>query len=196
MIHDTYIFISRSGGGKGTQIALLEEHIKDNSMGEVFHLEAGDEFREFISGNTYSSNLAKEINDKGELQPAFLAVWAWSNEFIKNLKKEHILMIDGTPRKLIEAKLLEEALDFYGREKIKIVFINVSREWAIERMKERKRKDDKSFESIAKRLDWFDDQVLPVLDYFKKNDNYEILEINGEQTIGAVHREIIEKLGL
>ena len=73
---NTFIFISRSGGGKGTQVALLEQYIKDNDLGDFFHLEAGDRFRAFFKKNTYTSNLAKEITNKGGLQPAFLAVWA------------------------------------------------------------------------------------------------------------------------
>lgn len=191
---NTFIFISRSGGGKGTQVALLEQYIKDNDLGNFFHLEAGDRFRAFFKKNTYTSNLAKEITNKGGLQPAFLAVWAWGTELIEGLKKGQILVIDGNPRKIIEAQLLDEAFDFYGRKKIKVILIDVSREWAIDKMKKRQRADDKSFDARKKRLDWFDSDVVPVIKFFEKNKNYEVLKINGEQEIDEVHREILKAL--
>ncbi len=47
---------------------------------------------------------------------------------------------------------------------------------------------------IKKRLDWFDTDVQPVIDWFKSNDFYNFLDINGEQTIEEVHQEIMEKI--
>lgn len=196
MKDDTYIFISRSGGGKGTQVALLEQYIADNDLGEVFHLEAGDRFRNFFKQNTYTSNLAKDITNHGGLQPSFLAVWAWGGELIEGLKKDQILVIDGNPRKIEEAHLLDEAFDFYERGKVKVVYIDVSKDWAIERMTERKRADDKDFESRKKRLDWFETDVKKVLKFFEVNDKYEVIKINGEQEIDEVHREILTKLNI
>ena len=45
------------------------------------------------------------------------------------------------------------------------------------------------------RLDWFEKYTLPVVEYFKTNDRYTVLEINGEQTIEKVQTDIMEKLG-
>lgn len=194
MIDNTYIFISRSGGGKGTQVALLEQYIKDNDLGEVFHLEAGDRFRKFFKEGTYTSNLAKEITNHGGLQPSFLAVWAWGGELIEGLKQDQILVIDGNPRKIEEAHLLDEAFDFYGREKVKVVYIDISNEWAIERMLERQRPDDKQIESRKSRLDWFETDVKKVIKFFETDDRYDVIKINGEQEIDEVHREILKKL--
>jgi adenylate kinase family enzyme len=59
----------------------------------------------------------------------------------------------------------------------------------------RGRVDDKNEEQVNGRLAWFDRDVLPVIEYFRENDRYTLLEINGEQTIEEVHREILEKLG-
>jgi len=196
MKNDTYIFISRSGGGKGTQIALLEKHFEDNDLGETLHLEAGDRFRDFISYDTYSGKLARARNDAGLLQPSFLAVWAWGGEIIRKLKPEHNLFIDGTPRQMDEALILEEALEFYDRKKVTVVHVKVSREWAIQRMTERKRDDDKTVGAMKKRLDWFDSDVLPVLNYFSKNEKYRLVEVDGEREMGDVHKEILEKLNV
>jgi adenylate kinase len=55
----------------------------------------------------------------------------------------------------------------------------------------RQRKDDKE-EVIEERLNIFHDKMKPVLTYFKKNGN--LVEINGEQTIEEVEKEIEERI--
>lgn len=191
----TYIFISRSGGGKGTQIALLRQYFDDHDLGEVFHLEVGDIFRNFFQQDTYVSNLAKEITNRGELQPSFLAVWAWGTDLIKNLEAHHHLFIDGTPRQTDEQQILVEALNFFGRKKITVVHVNISRECALDRMTSRHRDDD-NIDGIKKRLDWFDKDVLPVLEVFKQNPDCTYLEIDGEREIDDIHRDILSKIKL
>jgi adenylate kinase family enzyme len=189
----TIIFISRSGGGKGTQISLLKQYFKENNLGETYQLELGDTFRKFFDENTFASSLAKEITHRGELQPSFLAIWAWSTDLIKNLKPEQHLFIDGTPRKVEEEEILIEALDFFNRKNFTVIYINISRECAFQRMSERKRDDD-NVDGIQKRLNWFDGDVLPVLDAFKKNSNCKYVEVNGENEIDDIHKEILQKL--
>jgi adenylate kinase len=189
----TIIFISRSGGGKGTQISLLKQYFKENDLGETYQLELGDTFRQFFKENTYASSLAKEITNRGDLQPSFLAIWAWSSDLIKNLRPDLHLFIDGTPRQVDEEEILIEALDFFNRKKFTVVYINISRECAFSRMNERKRDDDNA-EGIKRRLSWFDKDVLPVLDTFKQNSNCKYIEVNGEQEIDDIHKEILQKL--
>jgi adenylate kinase len=191
----TYIFISRSGGGKGTQIDLLEEYFKEKELGEMFILEAGQRFREFIASNSHTAKLAQKLNDEGSLQPAFLSIWAWSGYLVRNLDDHHHLFVDGTPRRLGEAKILDEAFAFYGRDNIKVIYINVSKEESKKRMLARKRRDD-NVQSIEKRSNWFDNDVLPVIDFFKSNDRYEVFDIRGEQAPGAVRDEILLRLGI
>lgn len=190
----TYIFISRSGGGKGTQIALLDRYFYDNDFGEVFHCEVGDTFRKFFKQNTFASKLAKEVTNTGKLQPSFLAIWAWANDLIR-LKENQHLFIDGTPRKVDEQLVLNEALSFFGRKNFTVVYINISRECALKRMSERKRADD-NLDGIKKRLDWFDKDVLPVLEEFKKNEKCTFLEIDGEKGIDDIHKDLLSKLNL
>ena len=139
----TYIIIGRSGSGKGTQADLLQKYIKRQSPeADILYVESGDEFREFLKRDTYASRLAKEVNTKGKLQPAFLAIWVWANYFIKNLNDKKHLILDGTPRKLNEAHVLDEAFSFYRRENINVIFVNVSEAWATDRLKGRGRQDD------------------------------------------------------
>ena len=90
-------------------------------------------------------------------------------------------------------RALDAAIKFYKIDETCIIFLNVSRDWAKKRLLSRKREDD-NLEDIEKRLDWYEEDVVPVLDMYRQNENYQFLDINGEQTIGEVHEEILGKV--
>ena len=194
MSPQTFVFIGRSGCGKGTQADLLQKLLveKDSSM-PIFYLETGQEFRDFIATPGYTNTLAKVIQEEGELQPSFLSVSIWASILIKNLKEKQHLVIDGTPRKLGEAIIFTEAMRFYSR-KPHIVYLNVSRKWSEDRLEERHRSDD-MYSMVKRRLDWFDSEVMPAVQYFMTNLDVNFFDINGERTISEIHRDIVEKLG-
>jgi adenylate kinase family enzyme len=114
---------------------------------------------------------------------------------IDNLSGDEHLITDGLSRRLPEADILISALSFFKRPNPKVIYINVSRDWATNRLISRGRKDD-SATGVTSRMDWFEESVVSVLDYFKKRDDYEFIEINGEQPIEGVHNEVLAKLGL
>ena len=192
----TFIFIGRSGCGKGTQAEKLADFIKSQDAREIFHLEAGQRFRDFIKQDTYSSSLSRTISQAGVLQPEFLSVWAWSSDLITNLKEGSHMFIDGTPRRQSEALILESAFGFYQRKEVHIIYINVSREWATDRMTSRGRADDLDKHNVAGRLNWFDKDVMPVVDFYRNHNSHKFHEINGEQDIEKVHADILESMGM
>lgn len=193
---NTFIFIGRSGCGKGTQAALLETYIKESDIKtHIIHLETGALFREFFKGSSYSHKLAHNVYKVGGLQPEFLTVHLWSNFFVKYMKDNAQLIIDGTPRKLHEARILDTALKFYGRPKPYVIYLNVSRDWAEKRLSARHREDDTK-KDIQSRLDWFDTDVVPALDFYKNNGDYNFIEINSEREIQEVHDEILKRCEL
>jgi adenylate kinase family enzyme len=200
MNRKTFILIGRSGCGKGTQADLLIERLK--ATGEVsdknpmFYIETGNKFRDFISKTSHSSRLAKEIAERSERQPDFLAIWMWSDLLVTNLMGDENLIFDGTPRSLNEAMALNTALKFFKRENIKVIYLDVSNEWSKQRMIERGRADDKAKGDIEKRLAWFESDVLPAVKFYEDSPDYEFIRVNGEQTIEEVNRELVEKLGM
>jgi adenylate kinase len=194
MTPQTAIFIGRSGCGKGTQAQLLIDHLRVvDPAREIYYLETGQSFRNFIGEGGYSGSLAKKVSDSGELQPEFLAVWAWSHLLVDRMKENEHLIIDGTPRRLHEAPVFDSAMKFYGRVKPHLVYINVSREWSRERLLGRGRGDDHS-DDIEKRLNWFDTDVIPAINFFRDNSDYNFLEINGEQTVEEVSKELLSNM--
>ncbi|MBI5816928.1 MAG: nucleoside monophosphate kinase, partial [Candidatus Yonathbacteria bacterium] len=124
------------------------------------------------------------------------AVWMWGNLFIQNLKGDEHIIIDGTPRSINEARVLDSAVRFYKRQPAKVIYLNVSRAWAEQRLHDRGRTDDRSLLEVKKRLDWFETDVLPAVNHLREHSEYQFLDINGEQPLEEVHQEIIKKIEL
>ncbi|MCI5108739.1 MAG: nucleoside monophosphate kinase [Candidatus Pacebacteria bacterium] len=190
----TFIFIGRSGCGKGTQVELLQEYIKKNDDSKIMYLETGHKFREFIQGDSFAQRLSSEIYKKSERQPDFLAVWMWSHIVVEELTGEEHLIIDGTPRSLSEAKILDTALDFFGRESVYAIHPHISRDEAERRLTERGRSDDVTKDGIKSRLDWFESDVVPAIEYYKESNKHKYIEVDGEKTIEEVYKDILEAL--
>lgn len=187
------IFIGRSGCGKGTQVDLYIKKLQEINGLKTLHVETGSFFREFIKSSSYTSQITKSVVDTGGLMPESIAIGLWINYLIKNYTGKENLVFDGAPRKLPEAILLDGTLNFYKIPKYIVIYINVSKEWATERLLARGRKDDTK-EGIEKRMSWFDKDVMPSVEFFKKSENCEFVEINGEQTIEEVSNELISKI--
>lgn len=195
MDQKTFIFIGRSGSGKGTQAKLLMKYFRETEPDKpLVYLQTGGEFRNFFKEDTYTSKLSKDIYEAGERQPDFLAINMWSNFLIKNFNGEGYLVMDGTPRSLNEANALDTALNWlYEMKSPYVIYMNVSNDWSIKRMLNRSRSDD-HLEDIKSRLEWFDKDVIPAVEHYRSNDYYNLLEINGEQSIEDVHKEILSKI--
>ena len=71
----------------------------------------------------------------------------------------------------------------------RVLHINVSDAWVFDHMGKRDRVDDTT-EGMQKRLGWFTENVMPVINYFAHNPKYTSLTINGEQPIEQVASDI------
>lgn len=195
MEKQTFIFIGASGCGKGTQVSLLKEVIAKKDPGTpLFYLQTGQYFREFIKKDNLAARIARGEIDRGERAPDFLAMHLWSEVFVENLTGNEHLIIDGSPRSLNEARNLDIALKFFQREQPAVVHIKVHREWSFDHLMERASKEnraDDNAESINRRLDWYDRDVKPAIEMYRRDRDYDFIEINGEQTVESVHRDII-----
>ncbi len=196
MSPQTYIFFGSSGAGKGTQAKILIDYLKEKDPERrVLYVETGQRFRDLITEASFTSQRTKEIIEKGGLLPEFLPIWIWSEYFVKHVSGDEHMVLDGLSRRVHEAPIVDSAMKFYGRENPIVISIEVSKEWAKDRLLERERGDDKA-EQIEKRLEWFEHNVLPAMEYFKNNENYKFISINGEQSIEEVSKEIMSKIGL
>lgn len=208
------ILLGRSGSGKGTQAKKLAEH---------FHLEyigTGDLLRRFSERDNVAARRMKETLAQGKLAPSWLPFFVWMEKLAYT--DAHLgVLFDGSPRKLGEAEILDDVLDWFGRNNIKVILLEISREEAYRRLMHRKicsrcgkgayveeetdqaahcrycggdltiRAEDNP-EGIKMRLDWFDNEVAQVVEHYKKQGK--LIAINGEQAPEETHKEIITKL--
>ena len=192
MKRNAFIFIGRSGSGKGTQAKLLKEHMEFSGK-KVAYIETGAHFRAFIKGKGYSQDLSRKIMDEGHLQPEFLAIWLWAKALIDELEGDEDVIIDGSPRVLDEAHVLDTALNFYGLTP-HVIYLNISHDEAVKRLIARGREDDTEGDGIEERQKWFTEQVVPAIEYYRDHARYNLLDIDGNHTVEEIQRTLKEKL--
>lgn len=197
MLPQTIIFIGRSGSGKGTQVTLLQALLRTKNLEtQCIHVETGQYFRDFIGEKSISAQFAKNIYLEGRRQPDFLAISMWGYVLCKDYTGSEHLLFDGAPRSAAEAYVFDDALSFYQRfdekqfTKPKVVYLDVSHDWSMQRMHERGRIDDKTKEQTEIRMNWFEKDVMGALKFFKESPKFDFIHIQGEKTVEEVHADI------
>lgn len=191
--------MGKPGSGKGTQAELFKS-VLEKDHPHVMHITTGGSFREFMKGDSFMSRRTTEVQNAGLLQPEFLSIWNWCSVLINNLKEDTTVILDGAPRKVLEVEAMHEVFPFlqYGRPIV--LHVEVSDEWAIDRQTYRAsiehRPDSSSEEKIRERLNEFKKHIVPCLEILQKDDRYDFIHINGEQTVEEVHAELMSKLEL
>lgn len=189
-----FLLIGRSGCGKGTQAKLLIKYLRNNNLGETLYIYTGEKLRNFTEKEeTFSARTAKIKMKAGDLLPSFLAVWLWSGSLIEEVDENNNIIMDGSPRTLLEAMMIDDAMEFYNRSKVTPIFLETSEDWSTQRLLERGRSDD-SLKSIKERLAYFEESVMPVIDYYDGTSKHRLMRISGEQSVEDVHREILKKV--
>lgn len=179
----TLIVLGRSGSGKGTQVDLIKEKLGEPCL----HISTGALFRNLSQAGTYTGRKVKAITESGGLPPSWVAEFLWEKEVVEKVKGEEHLIFDGAPRRLDEARKLDEVLGWLGREDAKIVLVDITEAEALTRLLKRARVDD-SEAGIRSRLTWFNQSVQPVIDYYEKSGR--LIRVDG---IGPVP-EIFERI--
>ncbi len=193
-----FIFLGRSGCGKGTQVELVRKYLDENSGLKSLYIETGTYFRSLLKSNSYTSELTKEIVNTGGLMPSSMAIDMWMSHLIENYNGRENVIFDGVSRRMMEAEALHDALKFYKLHGYKVIYMNVGRQWATDRLLGRAKKEgrlDDQIDGIEKRQTWFEKDIMPVIEYYRNlGDGCEFIEINGEQPVEAVYKEILEKV--
>ena len=203
------VLLGPPGSGKGTQA----ERIAREFNLRVFS--TGDILRQLSREERPLGRKIKEILRRGELVPEEIMVEILA-DFLTKEKREGILF-DGYPRNLKQAKILTSRLEKLGGVSLAI-YLKVRSGVVVKRLGSRRicpncgavynletkppkrenvcdscesrlvcREDEKPA-AIRKRLAVFEEETLPVLDFFKKEGN--LVTINGEASIEEVYEEI------
>ncbi len=219
MYPQIFIFLGRAGSGKGTQAELLVKKLG------LIYIGSGELLRERAKIQDFTGQKTDTALKRGELATSLIvALWINRLEEIKQQQDDKFkgIIFDGSPRKIIEAQLLDEALKWYEWDKnIKVLLIDISRQEAFNRLTKRRIcqqcgqlipfvgrykelencdkcggelevRADDTPEAINVRLNLYEQEVVPAIEFYKQKGL--LVKINGEQSIEDVHQEILEKI--
>jgi len=185
----TYLIMGPPGGGKGTQGKAL------GSVPRFFHCACGDVFRSLDTRTPLGQKFI-EYSSKGLLVPDDLTVELWrtsiEHQVVAGEFKPDIdaLILDGIPRNEHQASLMDRLID------VKKVFQLqcAKREELVRRLRKRalkdNRLDDASEAVINMRLDLYEKETKPVLDYYADR----VVIIDALQPPVKVLHDIIEMI--
>lgn len=191
----TIIFVGPQGSGKGTQIARLSAILRErNPHRRVVDIQTGRRFRALAAKQEgYTEQRIHSTLNTGILQPLFLSVVLWGDAFLHHVDEDCHVLIDGFPRTVDEARVLESAFRFYKRSPVTVVHLDTPEEVVRERMVSRAREDDTQ-ESIEARLSWYREETMPVVEYYKTRPDTRVIDINGTFSIDEVHEAIVKAI--
>lgn len=208
------ILMGPPGSGKGTQAKNLAQHLG------YFYFGTGDLMREEAKNGTEYGRIFQKIWDqgKGELVPDEI-VEKFVEQKFSQIDFNDGVVFDGYPRTLKQAEQLQRKFKEKNQDFV-VIDIEVSHQSLIERMATRKvcencgqiffqadqngikdcnrchgeiyRRQEDEPAVVQKRLDVYDCQTKPLIDYFARIGK--LINIDGELSIGQVEKNILAKL--
>lgn len=189
----------------------------------TFHtISTGDIFRENIKNGTELGKKAQEYMNKGELVPDDLVIDLATSRLLEDDCKNGFLL-DGFPRTVYQAEKLDEFLTAHGMKLDKVIDIEVEKEELITRLTGRRvckkcgasyhvvnippkkegicdicggelfQRADDTVETVENRIEVYNEQTMPLVDYYKRADN--IVTIDGALPLETVFAEIVKSIG-
>jgi len=203
------------GCGKGTQAGII-----GRSLG-IAHIASGDLLREAANRGDELGEQLRSYMDRGLLVPDEITI-SMILERITAPDSAKGYVLDGFPRNLGQAKVLDRALGERGEAIGKVVYIEVSPEELVKRLSARfisrdcqvpyhevnppprvpgkcdrcggelYQRPDDAPETVRKRLEVYLAETAPLIDYYRGAGK--LVEVNGEQGIEGVSQELMVAL--
>ena len=165
MKYRTILLFGAPGAGKGTQGRVL------GSVPGFFHFACGDAFRAMRIDEPIARTFL-EFSSRGQLVPDEVTIQFWRESITKFIQHGRFhpdtdwLILDGIPRNPDQAAILSGFLDV----RAVFYFVIPDRAEVVQRIQRRalreNRLDDINLEVINRRLDNYESETAPVLDYY------------------------------
>ena len=172
------------GAGKGTQSNLIVKKYK------LHQISTGELLRKEIKSKTELGKKISSTINLGNLVSDEIVRSLIENYISNDIYKNNIIF-DGYPRNLTQAKNLDVLLN-KNNQKINIALkLSVSLETIKKRISERKKlekRDDDNEEIAIKRYKTYEENIKPVIDFYKQTDL--LKEVNAEASITEINDEI------
>jgi adenylate kinase len=207
------VLLGKPGSGKGTQAALLSAHYG------VEHLSTGDVFRAAVAHGTPIGLEVKNYLDTGELVPDEIVIRVVDEHFAAGGPLEDGFILDGFPRTLVQAEELEQVLD--GHPLDVVLDLEVPTETVLDRIAGRRvcvncgasyhvnqpptvdwtcdvcggevvQRDDDTEAAVANRLDVYERQTVPIIDFYKRLGK--LVEVDGVGEGSEVQERLIKEI--
>ena len=199
------VIFGAPGAGKGTQATLLAEKY------DFLHISTGDMLRQEVKLGTRLGQRAQSIMNRGDLVGDDIVVPLldralrqrstlpdpdattdpWDRERKGVPHRPEGCIIDGFPRTVSQAQTLEFLFSKLNRKLDLVVAIEVPRDELVRRIHERAavsgRADDTE-EVIRHRLQLYDQQTQPVLDYYRVSGM--LVSVDGSEQIADTNYRI------
>ncbi len=190
MNYQAILLFGAPGSGKGTQGQMV------GRIPGFLHISTGDLFRS-LDKDSETGRIFAQYANKGLLVPDDVTVGLLKSHLEKTVcsgafdPKKHIVILDGAPRNVNQARLLKEMIDV--RKIIYLKAANVDR--MVERLKNRAlssgRVDDADEQVIRHRMTVYANETAPVLACYDKDL---ICCIEADQSIIRVFSEVVNAL--
>jgi adenylate kinase len=209
------IFLGPPGAGKGTQARILERRFGARQIS------TGDILREHRAEGTSLGREAEGYMRRGELVPDGLIIDMVAGELEKHPSG---FILDGFPRTVAQAEAFDALLARKGWPLDAVVLFDADRETLVSRLGARwsnprngrtynaltnppkvagiddedggpliQRVDDLP-ETVAKRLDVYDRQTHPLIEYYRKAGK--LVEVDGLQSVDDVAHQMMHAIGM
>ena len=186
------VFLGAPGAGKGTISNLM---IKDY---KIAHISTGDILRAEVAKQTPAGKEAEALMKSGQLVPDALVAGMVRSRLAEPDCADGFIL-DGFPRTVPQAELLEKALEELGTKLDCVVCFDVPDEELLQRLTARmncrgselyQRADD-SLETAQSRLAVFHKQTQPLIDYYNQRGLIFTLPNSDSATImAAIAKEL------
>lgn len=187
------VLLGAPGSGKGTQAGRLKDHL------QVPHVSTGDLLRAEVAAGSKLGLEAKEVMARGDLVSDAILLGMLEDRFSRanssagNCAAGFIL--DGYPRNLAQADALDALLTRIGQPMDAAVQLEVPTEMLVERIAGRAAAEgraDDSPESVRTRLNIYNTQTAPVVDFYRQHGKLTL--VDGVGSLDDVFNRIIEAL--
>lgn len=205
------VLLGAPGAGKGTQAQKL---VEDYGFA---HISTGDLLRAAVKAGTKLGVKAKSYMGEGKLVPDKLVV----DLVTERLADDDTLkgfILDGFPRNTAQAVTLDSALSEMGRNLDAALLVDVKAEVIVKRLSSRRtcrdcgytapagvdkcpacggemyQRDDDKPETIQKRLDVYETQTSPLVEYYRGKGLLKV--VDGDRPVDDVYNDVKELLAL
>lgn len=187
MKYRTILLFGAPGAGKGTQGKIL------GTIPNFFHCACGDVFRNLTIDNELG-RIFVEHSSRGELVPDEPTIRLW-REFIRSSTQagrfnpgRDTLVLDGIPRNARQAEMLNDAVEVCAVFNMTCADLSKLTERLQRRALRDNRLDDANLEVIHSRLQTYEHETKPVLDFYGPK---RVHQIDATQSPVNVLRDIL-----